>query len=150
MQAFYKFLGLAALAVLVTGVVSAAEDRKPRFTGAVDGSSPAICDSPCWVWVYGEPNFQGENDVLCGPFKRGEMGKMPNAHKSDWGSNIGSLRVGPRATLRVWEGDNFEGPSFFVEAGVAISNLEAANREQIESMELFCWKLNLDLDARQK
>ncbi len=148
MQAFSKFLGVAALAVLAAGVASAAD--KPRFTGAVDGSSPAICDSPCWVWVYGEPNFQGENDVLCGPFKRGDMGKLPNAHKTDWGSNVGSLRVGPRATLRVWEDDNFEGPSFFVEAGVAIPNLEAAGRDSIESMELFCWKLNLDLDARQK
>ncbi len=148
MQAFSKIIGAAALTVLGIAAAGAAED-KPRRYGSVDGSSPAICDSPCWVWIYGEPNFQGENDVLCGPFKRGDLRKMPNAHNSDWASNIGSIRVGPRATLRVWEDENFEGPSFFVEAGVAIPNLESADRDQVESMELFCWKLNLDV-TRQK
>ncbi len=143
METLSKIFSVAALA-LVVGVATAAEDRSSRYAGAVDGSSPAICDSPCWVWVYEKPNFQGENDVLCGPFKRSNLQKMPNAHNTDWADNIGSMRVGPRATLRVWEDDNFEGPSFFVEAGVAIPNLEAANRDEVESMELFCWKLNLD------
>lgn len=143
MKSLMKLSGVVALA-LAAGVTSAAEDRSSNINGAVDGSSPAICDSPCWVWVFEDANFQGENDVLCGPFKRGDLRKMPNAHNKDWTDGIGSMRVGPRATLRAWESDNFEGPSFFVEAGVAIPSLEAADRDQIESLELFCWKLNLD------
>lgn len=143
MNSLMKVVSVASLA-LAAGIASAAEDRTANLNGAVDGSSPAICDSPCWVWVYEEANFQGENDVLCGPFKRGELTKMPNAHRKDWSGDIGSIRVGPRATMRAWDSDNFEGPSFFVEAGVAIPNLEAVDRDDINSMELFCWKLNLD------
>lgn len=148
MQALSKISCAVVLTVLSLAAAGAAKDKPHRYGAADSSSSPAICDSPCWVWIYSEPNFQGENDVLCGPFKRGELRQMPSADNKDWASNIGSMRVGPRATLRVWEDENFEGPSFFVEASVAIPNLEAANREQVESMELFCWKLNLGASRR--
>ena len=112
-------------------------------TLGVDGTSQAYCNNPCWAWVYEEPNFKGENDILCGPFKRGDLKELPGAHRKNWSDDIGSIRVGPRATLRVWEDDGFQGESFFLDAGMAVANLEDSHQEEIESMELFCWKVDL-------
>lgn len=35
------------------------------------------------------------------------MRNLPGANKSDWGDEIDSLKVGPTATVTVWEDENF-------------------------------------------
>lgn len=139
------FGSLAVAASLVTfSAVALADDPSVDVrTLGVDGTSQAYCNNPCWVWVYNEPNFQGENDILCGPFKRGDLKNLPGAHRENWSDDIGSIRVGSRATLRVWEDDGFQGASYFLDAGMAIRDLEDADQDEIESLELICWKVDL-------
>lgn len=109
----------------------------------IDGSHPALCGHGCWVWIWWGNEFEGKNDVLCGPFKRTNMIKLPNANHLDWSEEINSMKMGPNATLRVWEDEAFEGYSRFYEAGTVKEKFnEWDDVEQVNSMELICMKTN--------
>lgn len=107
----------------------------------IDGGSPAICGHGCWVWIYSDDEFEGPNDILCGPFKRSNMIKLPNAHVTDWSEEINSMKIGPNATLRIWEDVDFEGYSKFYNPGTVKTDFdEDSDVEQANSMEMICMR----------
>lgn len=57
----------------------------------------------CYVDVWREAGFKGETRRLQGPASH------PHLHfrDSDWGDDIGSLRVGPQAFLMAYRGENY-------------------------------------------
>lgn len=58
----------------------------------------------CYVDIWREPNFEGESLRLEGPAEYAHL----KLARGDWGDQIGSLRVGPRAFVLAYREENFK------------------------------------------
>lgn len=113
---------VAFFAAITTSTVSVAQDKGQGT------------DNPCWVQLYDGKNFTDENDRIHGPGKWNALRNLPGAKKTDWGDEADSLKVGPGATVQVWNNENFNGKSATYGPGTERPNLP----EEPESMAITC------------
>lgn len=97
----------------------------------------------CWVHVFDDKDFDAtdDNHMICGPGKWPNLRSLSGAVKINWGDEIESLRVGPRATVIVWSNENYTGISQTFNPGTAIPSLKITNRslsDNISSIEIRC------------
>ena len=102
------FLPLAT-AVLSISVLSARQSNAQDSSPA--GNNAPQADNSCYVHLFDDDNFDegDDNDIIYGPGKWGNLENLPDATETDWGGDADSLKVGPTATVNVWENENFQG-----------------------------------------
>ena len=90
--------------------------------------------------IFEDENYQDSSDVISGPGRWSNMRGLPGANKADWGDQIDSLKVGPGATVTVWEDENFSDNSQTYGPGTEKTNLRGNPDmgDQIDSMEIKC------------
>lgn len=127
------FLPLAT-AVLSISVLSA-------YQSNAQGSSPADNNAPetdnsCYVHLFDDDNFDDDddNDIIYGAGKWGNLKNLPDATETDWGGDADSLKVGPTATVKVWEKENFKGRNQTFEPNTQKPKLDL----EFRSMEITC------------
>lgn len=108
-------------------------------------STPVATGSPaggpdCWVHIWEDENFQDDNDRIMGPGKWNNMRNLPGANKSDWGDEIDSIEMGPRASGVFWEDEGFADNSIRLGPGEKRTNLRGSPDlgDTIDSMEITC------------
>jgi hypothetical protein len=58
----------------------------------------------CWVRLYDDQNFTGNELSLIGPM---DMANMRTAFGRDWSGEFDSVAVGPKATVMVYDNENY-------------------------------------------
>ncbi len=81
----------------------------------------------CWVELYSKDGFRGDRLTLVGPL---DMAKMRGPFGADWENEVESIRTGPKATVMIFDNENFAEHSEVVVPDKEIADLD--NR-----MELF-------------
>jgi Beta/Gamma crystallin len=81
----------------------------------------------CWVEMYSKDDFQGDALTLVGPL---DMATMRGPFGYDWENEIESLKTGPKATITIYDNENFVERSERVGPSKEIENLD-------DRMELF-------------
>ena len=62
-------------------------------------------DENCWAEFFQGSDYAGPHFRLAGPV---ELDNLQNVNGENWASRIDSLKVGPKATLVVFENTNFK------------------------------------------
>ena len=62
-------------------------------------------DESCWAKFFQHSDYAGPHFRLTGPV---ELDNLQNVHGENWASRIDSLKVGPKATLVIFENTNFK------------------------------------------
>ncbi|MFO0572413.1 MAG: DUF4403 family protein [Polyangia bacterium] len=107
------------------------ECKKPSYW-----PEPSLC-AGCYVQVYEDSDFRGDTDKLCGPLRVPNMRGLPGAKKRDWGDKIDSLKVGPKARVKVWEDENFEDSTRTFEPNSSPAQLGDMG-DNIDSIQIDC------------
>lgn len=81
----------------------------------------------CWVEMYAKDDFQGAALTLVGPL---DMAAMHGPFGFDWENEIESIKTGPKATIRIYDNENFVEHSEWVGPSKEIKDLD-------DRMELF-------------
>ena len=81
----------------------------------------------CWVEMYSKDNFQGDALTLVGPL---DMATMRGPFGFDWENEVESIKTGPKATITIYDNENFVERSEWVGPSKEIENLD-------DRMELF-------------
>jgi len=91
----------------------------------------------CWVEMYSKDNFQGDILKLVGPL---DMADMQGPFGHDWENEIESLKTGPRATIRIYDNENFKEHSEWVGPGKEVENLDGRMElfDSFRSMKVDC------------
>jgi hypothetical protein len=143
-------LSLLLSLVIIPGMSSCEKQKpSPAPPAAPPPSAPApappagpvaAADNGCWVHIYEDENFGDNNDIIRTPGRYGNMRNLPGAAKTDWGDEIDSIKVGPRAQFTGWEDENFGDNRIDVSSGTERNNLrgDPDMGDQIDSMELRC------------
>lgn len=84
--------------------------------------------NPCSVEIWEDENFQDNTDVIVGPLESTSMKDLPGADKRDWSDEIDSLRVGPKATVTVWQDPEYR--EAYQQHGKAESSRQARFRRR--------------------
>jgi hypothetical protein len=96
----------------------------------------------CWAHIYDDREFDATDDnfLLCGPGKWPNLRNLPGARKINWGDEIESIRVGPKATVTVWIGEQYTGTSRVFSPGTQNNNLRTIPGlgDNISSIEITC------------
>lgn len=69
----------------------------------VIAQTPNFADG-CWARLYDGENYEGDQLTVIGP---GDMPNMRTASGTDWSGSFDSLQVGPKATLTVYDNENY-------------------------------------------
>jgi Beta/Gamma crystallin len=81
----------------------------------------------CWVEMYSKDDFQGDALTLVGPL---DMATMRGPFGFDWENEIESIKTGSKATITIYDNENFVERSERVGPSKEIKNLD-------DRMELF-------------
>jgi hypothetical protein len=96
--------------------------------------------NPCSVQIWEDENFEDDNDLIVGPLESRDMKNIPGANKDDWGDEIDSLKVGSKATVTVWQDEDFKDTSATYGPGTEKTNLRGNPNfgDDIDSMKITC------------
>ncbi|HEY7914718.1 MAG TPA: hypothetical protein VIG62_22590 [Blastocatellia bacterium] len=123
-------------ALAVTNANTANANQQASQSGANQGCGD------CWAHIYDDRDFDATDDnfMLCGPGKWPNLRNLPRATKINWGDEIESIRVGPKATVTVWTGEQFTGASRVFAPGTQNNNLRTIPglSDNISSIEITC------------
>lgn len=89
-----------------------------RSAGARPASSHIV---GCWARLYDKTDFAGDTFTLVGPIE------MPSAQMPsdlEWGRGYDSLVVGPRATITLYDREDFRKESAKVDGGRRVADLD--------------------------
>lgn len=113
----------------------------PATIAAATPAAEASANPGCWVHVFEDENFQDDNDIIRVPGRYPSMRNLPGAAKDDWGDEIDSIRVGPRAQFTGWEDEEFGDNRIDLGPGTERNNLRGDPDlgDEIDSMELRCF-----------
>jgi hypothetical protein len=97
----------------------------------------------CYIDVWRDANFEGETLRIEGPSEHPDL-KFVNG---DWGDQIGSLRVGPRAFVLAYRDKNYESTMIAFGPNQDVANLDELNFDDdldamkiIDSMKILDYK----------
>jgi hypothetical protein len=94
----------------------------------------------CWVRLFPEPNFQGVDDLtIAGPIS------LPSLHTPvgiDWKHKTESLLVGPKATVTVYENQDYRDKTATLQPGTREAQLRKNLKftMSIDSLKISCSK----------
>ena len=92
------------------------EGKQAQRGGSAPQGAPAIVLVPlvvaatpdfgngCWARLYDGQNFQGNQLTVVGPT---DMPNMRTAFGTDWSGEFDSVQVGPKATLTLYDNENY-------------------------------------------
>jgi len=86
----------------------------------------------CYVDIWRDPDFGGESLRLRGPAEYANL----RFAQGDWGDQIGSLRVGPRAFVLAYRGPDFQDKQVTFGPNDEVADLRA-------------WRFDDDIDSVQ-
>lgn len=91
----------------------------------------------CWARLYDGQNFQGDQLSLVGPV---DMPTMRTAFGKDWGGEFDSIEVGPKATLTVYDKENYaeRAATFRAKQRVADLDEKMGLFEDVRSLKIAC------------
>jgi hypothetical protein len=92
----------------------------------------------CWAEIYQEEHFASQQSWtrIQGP---SELRNLRDLAGRNWNDAISSIRVGPGATVEVFEHDDFRGRSEILPPGSQNATLRNVNlRNEISSMRIRC------------
>ena len=91
----------------------------------------------CWARLYDSTNFQGNQLSLVGPV---DMPNMRTAFGTDWSGQFDSIEVGPKATLTVYDNENYKQKAATFKPGQKVKDLDEkmGTFEQIRSAKVAC------------
>lgn len=92
----------------------------------------------CWVWMFPQPGLKGEHDVaVAGPIA---LSSLHTPAGLDWHNKAESLIVGPKATVTVYENQDFRGESKVFAPGAQIGHLRKEGKliQSIDSLKISC------------
>lgn len=91
----------------------------------------------CYVTIYENSNYEGKSLRLDGPAEFANLKNLPGDNQ-DWGDKIGSLIVGPHATVKAWEDENFGDTEINFTPGQNVSDLgELGMGDDIDSIKIY-------------
>lgn len=138
---------IAALgAAAMTGAASAADQRE---TISATQGAPVIVLMPlaittapdfsngCWARLYDSTDYKGDRLALVGPI---DMPNMRTAFGTDWSGDFDSIQTGPKATLTVYDAENYKDKAATFGPGKAVRDLDEKMGlfEQIRSVKIAC------------
>ena len=144
----------AALGVSAAGAM-AADDAKQRSGNKASSGATASADAPvivlvpvqvasrdsfsngCWARLYDGGNFRGNQLSLVGPV---DMPNMRTAFGTDWSGEFDSIEVGPKATLTVYDNENYREKAATIKPGQRIADLDERMGffQDISSVKIAC------------
>jgi len=88
----------------------------------------------CWVDVFDADFFNGNTRRLIGPADFPGL----RIRESQWGHEIGSVRVGPAAYVQCFDARDFSGTVFWLLPNQTVERMDELNaREPVDSIRLF-------------
>ena len=127
-----------AAAVLSISILSGCQSNASTTNTptAIARKQTSKADNSCYVHLFDDDNFDDDddNDIIYGAGKWGNLQNLPDATETDWGGDADSLKVGPTATVNVWENENFQGSSQTFEPNTQKPKLDI----EFKSMEITC------------
>ena len=91
----------------------------------------------CWARLYDGRDFRGDRLALVGP---ADMPDMRTGFGKDWGGEFDSVEVGPKATLTVYDGENYSDRAASFKPGERITDMgeRMGLFEDVRSLKLAC------------
>lgn len=91
----------------------------------------------CWARLYDSTDFKGNQLTLVGPV---DMPNMRTAFGTDWSGQFDSLQTGPKATLTVFDNENYKEKAATFKAGQKVKDLDEkmGSFEQVRSVKIAC------------
>jgi hypothetical protein len=124
------FFGLLVFQLAVqaadTRTVDTAVSASMKMVNVVQSSSTKSTNASCYIHFFYSDNFKDTNHIVYGPGKWSNLQNLPGAGGVDWEGEIGSFKIGPTATVRIWEDKNFHGNSQILGPGTEIANFDDA------------------------
>jgi hypothetical protein len=123
--------------------------QKSSSAGAASPNAPIIVLVPvavattssfgdgCWVRLHDSTDFKGNQLSLVGPV---DMPNMRTAFGTDWSGQFDSVQVGPKATVTVYDNENYMQKAATFKAGQKVKDLDEkmGTFEQIRSVKVAC------------
>jgi hypothetical protein len=139
----------AVLAALAAGAYAADKDRQAQRGAQTPPGAPAIVLVPlvvaqtpnfgdgCWVRLYDGQNYEGSQLTLVGPQ---DMPNMRTAFGTDWSGSFDSAQTGPKATVTVYDNENYGQKVATFKPGQRIADLDERRGffEDIRSLKIAC------------
>lgn len=148
-----RLLPLAIAALFAASGAAFAQDKQKdgnasSGAGAPSPNAPLIVLVPmavltptfangCWVRLHDATDFKGNQLSLVGPV---DMPNMRTAFGTDWSGQFDSIEVGPKATLTVYDNENFQQKAATFKPGQKAKDLDEkmGTFEQIRSAKVAC------------
>lgn len=147
-------LGLSLVAAGLSATGAAAQDAgKQAPQKSSEGGRNAAKNTPvvvtvmtvtmaestgCWAKIYDGHDFKGKALTLNGAMS---IPHLEFGQGFDWEGSIDSLEVGPKATLVLYEDENYSDKKREVKAGEKVADLhQSLFSEGVESLQLVCTK----------
>jgi hypothetical protein len=91
----------------------------------------------CWVRLYDGENYGGNQLTLIGPQ---DMPNMRTAFGTDWSGSFDSAQTGPKATVQVYDNENYTQKVATFQPGQRIADLDERRGlfEDIRSLKIAC------------
>jgi hypothetical protein len=91
----------------------------------------------CWAKLYTDPNFHGDQLSLVGPV---DMPNMRTPFGRDWSGEFESIAVGPKATVTIYDNENYTQKAATFKAGQRVPKLDKKLGffEQVHSVKIAC------------
>ena len=92
----------------------------------------------CWVRLHDQTEFRGNQLALVGPV---DMPNMRTAFGTDWGGEFDSIAVGPKATVTVYDNENYKDKAATFKPNQKIANMgdkQIGPFEDIRSLKIAC------------
>jgi hypothetical protein len=91
----------------------------------------------CWVKLHDATDFKGNQLSLVGPV---DMPNMRTAFGTDWSGQFDSVQVGPKATVTVYDNENYAQKAATFKPGAKVADLDEkmGTFEQIRSVKVAC------------
>lgn len=91
----------------------------------------------CWARLHDSTDFKGNQLQLVGPV---DMPNMRTAFGTDWSGQFDSIEVGPKATLTVYDNENYKEKAATFKPGQKVKDLDEKMGlfEQIRSAKVAC------------
>lgn len=125
------------------------ESKQAQRGGSAPQGAPAIVLVPlvvaatpdfgngCWARLYDGQNFQGNQLTVVGPT---DMPNMRTAFGTDWSGEFDSAQIGPKATVTVYDNENYTQKVATFKPNQRIADLDERRGffEDIRSLKVAC------------
>lgn len=92
----------------------------------------------CWARLHDGENFRGNQLTLVGPV---DMPNMRTAFGTDWGGEFDSIVVGPKATVTVYDNENYRQKAATFKPNQKVANMggnQISPFEDVRSLKIAC------------